>query len=130
MICGSRNGDDGLDGIATLPPASPLTTTARPCSSPARVPACFDCLTIALDPSVAAAPTSRRCGAEACRMPDNDIGAMVGSVGGRTAAAMSALRLTYGGYVYLDRTRALQTGQVQPKGVELNVQVVEISELF
>jgi 4,5-dihydroxyphthalate decarboxylase len=43
---------------------------------------------------------------------------------------VSRLQLTYGGYVYLDRTRALQTGQVQPKGVDLNVQVVEISELF
>jgi 4,5-dihydroxyphthalate decarboxylase len=43
---------------------------------------------------------------------------------------VSKLPLTYGGYVYLDRTRALQTGQVTPAGIDLNFQVVEISELF
>lgn len=43
---------------------------------------------------------------------------------------MSKLALTYGGYVYLDRTRALQSGQVQAEGVDLNFETVEISELF
>ena len=43
---------------------------------------------------------------------------------------MSKLHLTYGGYVYLDRTRALQSGQVQVEGVDLNFETVEISELF
>jgi 4,5-dihydroxyphthalate decarboxylase len=43
---------------------------------------------------------------------------------------MADLSLTYGGYLYLDRTRALQTGQVKPAGIDLRVQVVEIGELF
>lgn len=43
---------------------------------------------------------------------------------------MADLKLTYGGYVYLDRTRALQSGQVRAEGVDLNFQTVEISELF
>ncbi len=43
---------------------------------------------------------------------------------------MERLRLTYGGYVYLDRTRALQFGQVAPEGIDLNFETVEISELF
>jgi 4,5-dihydroxyphthalate decarboxylase len=43
---------------------------------------------------------------------------------------VSDLSLTYAGYLYLDRTRALQTGQVKPAGIDLRVQVVEIGELF
>ena len=43
---------------------------------------------------------------------------------------MSKLRLTYGGYVYLDRTRALQFGQVAVEGVDFNFESIEISELF
>lgn len=43
---------------------------------------------------------------------------------------MGRLHLTYGGYVYLDRTRALQSGQVQPEGIDLNWESIEISELF
>lgn len=43
---------------------------------------------------------------------------------------VTKLGLTYGGYIYLDRTRALQSGQVQPEGVDLNFETVGISELF
>lgn len=43
---------------------------------------------------------------------------------------MNNLQLTYGGYVYLDRTRALQSGQVRAEGVDLTFVTVEISELF
>ena len=43
---------------------------------------------------------------------------------------MSKLSLTYGGNIYLDRTRALQSGQVQAEGVDLNFETIEISELF
>lgn len=40
------------------------------------------------------------------------------------------LRLSFAGYSYLDRTRALQTGRVAPAGIELDFQVVELTELF
>lgn len=41
-----------------------------------------------------------------------------------------ALTLSYAGYSYLDRTRALETGTVSAPGIDLNVQRVEITELF
>jgi 4,5-dihydroxyphthalate decarboxylase len=40
------------------------------------------------------------------------------------------LQLTFASYIYLDRTRALSTGQVTPAGIDLNHQVVDIGELF
>lgn len=43
---------------------------------------------------------------------------------------MAALRLAYAGYSYLDRTRALELGTVSPAGIELDVQRVDITELF
>jgi 4,5-dihydroxyphthalate decarboxylase len=43
---------------------------------------------------------------------------------------MNRLRLSYAGYPYLDRTRALEVGTVAPPGVELTIQWLEITELF
>ena len=44
---------------------------------------------------------------------------------------MSRLRVTYGGISYLDRTRALENGSVQPAGVDFHyLQVADIGELF
>ena len=43
---------------------------------------------------------------------------------------MSDLRLTFAAYVYLDRTRALQTGQVRPAGIDLTFLPLDIGELF
>jgi 4,5-dihydroxyphthalate decarboxylase len=43
---------------------------------------------------------------------------------------VNRLRLSYAGYPYLDRTRALELGTVAPPGLELNVQWLEITELF
>jgi 4,5-dihydroxyphthalate decarboxylase len=43
---------------------------------------------------------------------------------------VTKLRLAYAGYSYLDRTRALELGTVSPAGIELNVQRVDITELF
>lgn len=41
------------------------------------------------------------------------------------------LAMTYGGFTYLDRTWALQTGEVQPEGIELNYAAIpEIGALF
>lgn len=44
---------------------------------------------------------------------------------------MSRLKLTYGGVSYLDRTRALETGEVCPAGIDLNYIVpASIDDLF
>lgn len=44
---------------------------------------------------------------------------------------MSRLRLNYGGVSYLDRTRALETGEVSPSGIDLNYVVpASIGDLF
>jgi 4,5-dihydroxyphthalate decarboxylase len=40
------------------------------------------------------------------------------------------LKLTYAGFTYLDRTRALEFGQVSPAGIELEVNTLDIDELF
>lgn len=44
---------------------------------------------------------------------------------------MTNLHLTYGGFTYLDRTWPLQTGEVQPEGIDLNYATIpEIGTLF
>ncbi len=40
------------------------------------------------------------------------------------------LALTFGGYTYFDRTRALETGQIAPSGIDLTFQAMDITELF
>src|SRR5215471_12389350 len=44
---------------------------------------------------------------------------------------MSCLKLNYGGVSYLDRTRALESGEVSPAGIDLNYIVpASIGDLF
>ena len=44
---------------------------------------------------------------------------------------MSALKLRYAGVSYLDRTRAIERGEVQPEGVELEfVEFTRVGDLF
>ena len=43
---------------------------------------------------------------------------------------MGDLRLSFAGFVYLDRMRALQSGQVKPAGIDLSFVPLDIGELF
>jgi 4,5-dihydroxyphthalate decarboxylase len=40
------------------------------------------------------------------------------------------LKLTFGGFEYFDRTRALEFGEISPDGIELDFRVLEIGDLF
>lgn len=51
--------------------------------------------------------------------------------GKSTGSRMSRLKLSYGGVSYLDRTRALETGEISPAGIDLNYVVpASIGDLF
>jgi 4,5-dihydroxyphthalate decarboxylase len=43
---------------------------------------------------------------------------------------MARIKLTYAGEEHFDRTKALQTGQISPAGIDLNYLVVGVRELF
>jgi 4,5-dihydroxyphthalate decarboxylase len=43
---------------------------------------------------------------------------------------MARIKLTYAGEEHFDRTKALQTGQISPAGIDLNYMVVGVRELF
>ena len=43
---------------------------------------------------------------------------------------MSRLKLTYAGEDHFDHTKALQTGQISPPGIDLNYVALGVRELF